>query len=585
MTTRLEQILDTVFRLEEHEGENKITSLSDAVKQHVKAGMIIHFGEAANAFACELVRQFQDTKPDFTIIVIMLGEHMAVPIHAGLVKKLITGVAADFYPGPGPNYIVQRALKAGTLKIENWSLVSLIQRFIAAALDVGFMPTKSIIGSGAADQNKDTFTVVEDPFGSGKKVGAVKALAPDISLFHGWAADRQGNTIIAPSRFSGQDAWGAKAAKKVVVSVEKIVSTDFIRKYSRLVAIPDFLVSAVCLAPMGAHPHAFLNCGIPELGAYGDDFEFMMQQKQASRDPNKYVAWMKEWILGCPTHEDYLNKLGAERIGFLKSKATQDGWKYEMASLLPDIPTSPEYNPVEMMIVVGARKITEKVLKNNYKVLLGGFGASSLVAWLAYYKLREKRYDIGLTTASGFYGHSPRPGDSLLVNPATLATCRMMGSAIDTSGVFASGAHSNKSMSVFGTAQVDKKGNLNSTLLQGVFITGAGGGGDSANANEVIAFTKHHKDRFVPKVPFITIPGEKVKTVISTLGVFEKLDGEELILTGYFPDIEHPSPVDYIKENCNWDLKIWPKVEKLLPPSLDELLLLRLLDPRRLCTV
>ncbi|GAH65733.1 unnamed protein product, partial [marine sediment metagenome] len=36
--------------------------------------------------------------------------------------------------------------------------------------------------------------------------------------------------------------------------------------------------------------------------------------------------------------------------------------------------------------------------------------------------------------------------------------------------------------------------------------------------------------------------------------------------------------------NCSWELKVWPKVEELPAPSLDELLRLRLLDPRALCT-
>ncbi len=101
---------------------------------------------------------------------------------------------------------------------------------MASAFGLGFMPARAIIGSGAADENKDTFRVVDDPFSSGKKLGAVKLLNPDVSLIHSWVSDRYGNTIVAPGRFSGQGAWGAKAAKNVVVSVERVVSTDFIKE-------------------------------------------------------------------------------------------------------------------------------------------------------------------------------------------------------------------------------------------------------------------------------------------------------------------------------------------------------------------
>lgn len=584
MSTKLKQTLDEIFPLDDNKDEDKVISLYDAIKHNVKPEMTIHLGEAANALCCEVIRQFWGTKPEFIIISSMFGDQMAALIHAGLVTKIIAGVCADFYPSPSPNYIVQRAYKDGVLKIENWSLLSLVQRFMAGALDLGFMPTKSIIGSGAANENKESFKVVNDPFDSAKQIGVVRSLTPDVSLIHGWASDRQGNTITGPTRFTGQGVWGAKAAKNVIVSVERIVSSDFIKKHSSLVDIPGFMVSAVCEITLGAHPHALLNCGIPELGAYGDDYDFLMLQKQASKDRHAFDKWVREWILDCPTHEDYLAKLGYEKIGFLKSKAMKDMWKYELSSLISKIQTSEDYTPVEMMIVVGARKVTEKILRNRYKVLIGGFGASSLVAWMSYYLCKEQGYDIGLISASGCFGHQPRPGDPLLVSTSSMTTCTMITDVVNASGIFASGAFSNQSICVYGTGQVDKYGNLNSTLSQGVFITGAGGGNDSANANEAVAFLKHHRDRLVPKVPFITIPGQRVKTVVSTLGVFEKLDGNELILTAYFPNPKDNSPIDFIKQNCAWNLKIWPKVEKIAPPSLDELLRLRLLDPKALCT-
>ena len=42
----------------------------------------------------------------------------------------------------------------------------------------------------------DAFKVIDDPFGSGKKIGIIKALNPDLSIIHGYAADRYGNTIL-----------------------------------------------------------------------------------------------------------------------------------------------------------------------------------------------------------------------------------------------------------------------------------------------------------------------------------------------------------------------------------------------------
>ncbi len=47
------------------------------------------------------------------------------------------------------------------------------------------MPTKSLLGSTMSEQNRDSFIEMTDPFGSGKKLGLVKALNPNIALIHG----------------------------------------------------------------------------------------------------------------------------------------------------------------------------------------------------------------------------------------------------------------------------------------------------------------------------------------------------------------------------------------------------------------
>ena len=59
-----------------------------------------------------------------------------------------------------------------------------------------FIPTRSLIGSSMAEENKDSFTVIDSPFGTRRKDRPYKALRPDITLVHGLAADRSGNTIL-----------------------------------------------------------------------------------------------------------------------------------------------------------------------------------------------------------------------------------------------------------------------------------------------------------------------------------------------------------------------------------------------------
>jgi len=119
-------------------------------------------------------------------------------------------------------------------------------------------PNKVDDGTTIAEDNKDAFKVIEDPFGSGKKIGIIKALNPDLSIIHGYAADRYGNTILCQAiRLSMIQAPG-RVKNPVVVTVEKLVLSEYIRKHSPLlVKIPGYRVSSVSVAPFGAQSQLF----------------------------------------------------------------------------------------------------------------------------------------------------------------------------------------------------------------------------------------------------------------------------------------------------------------------------------------
>jgi acyl CoA:acetate/3-ketoacid CoA transferase beta subunit len=85
------------------------------------------------------------------------------------------------------------------------------------------------------------------------------------------------------------------------------------------------------------------------------------------------------------------------------------------------------------------------------------------------------------------------------------------------------------------------------------------------------------------KVPYITVPGVGVKTLVSTLGIFEKLgDDEEFSLTACLPNSKFSTldkKIKNVKENCGWELTVAPKVEEISPPTAEELMTLRLIAP------
>jgi acyl CoA:acetate/3-ketoacid CoA transferase beta subunit len=162
----------------------------------------------------------------------------------------------------------------------------------------------------------------------------------------------------------------------------------------------------------------------------------------------------------------------------------------------------------------------------------------------------------------------------------------MLTETLDTLGVFTCGT-TNRCIGVLGGGQIDKFGNINSHWMSDdVYVTGSGGANDVATgAQETMVIMQQSRHRFLEQVPFITAPGDRVKTVVSTMGVFEKPDdGKEFILTKYFAGQSGASTEDVIKkikENCGWKLKVAREPEAVALPTPDELRLLRIFDPQK----
>ncbi len=150
-----------------------------------------------------------------------------------------------------------------------------------------------------------------------------------------------------------------------------------------------------------------------------------------------------------------------------------------------------------------------------------------------------------------------------------------------------------------GAAQIDKFGNVNTTVIGSldapkVRLPGSGGANDLiSSATKTIVVTLHEKRRFVEKVDFITSPGyltgrkarrdsgllfggvHKVVTDLGILG-FED-DDREMRLEAVHPGIS----VDNVIKNTGFELSISPKVGVTDQPTVEELKIVRSLDPER----
>jgi acyl CoA:acetate/3-ketoacid CoA transferase alpha subunit/acyl CoA:acetate/3-ketoacid CoA transferase beta subunit len=580
----LKAFLDSKFRLPVIEGEDKVCPLDGAIRTHVKRGMSIGFAGRGGALLNQLIREFWDRDPEFTIISNGITATVLSLLHGKLAKKIIASYIGDVYPTPGPNPVAQKAHLSGEVEFENWTMLTIPQRLLAGAMGWSVIPTKSIVGSSMEEENRESFTVIDDPFVPGERIGLMSALRPDIALVHGAAADRCGNTIITyPLGADVFAAWGAKHG--VIVSAEKIVSTEYIRRHSHLVRIPSYMVRAVCEVPYGAHPAGMPNCGLPEFEHYFEDYDFLTENREASRDDRKFSEWVKYWILDCRNYNEYLTKLGRDRLLYLRGKAHSESWKDETVAELPNLDFSKEPNPLEKTVVTAARVINDKFVAGGYKTILAGVGLPHLAGWLATYRLKEKGCDVDLMAEIGMFGHSPRASDPFIFSYHSMHTCKILNNNETMLGVFVGGS-SNQCLGILGAGQIDKYGNGNSTNIPGIaYLVGSGGANDIANGNrETVAVINADRQRLVEEVPYITFSGKNVKTLVTDVGIFEKIGDEQTFaLTTYIPSKPRQAEeevVGGIKEKVGWELKVSPNLKEARPVEKDEVTLLRLFDPK-----
>ena len=553
---------------------DKVRSLRDAVAEAVRPGDAVHLGMThtrGSAAVWEVMRQFHGTDPGFTLLGVQVSSGYSPLVHAGLARKIVTSWAGDSYYTPGPNPIYQRAWAEG-VEFEHWSILTFAQRLAAGARGLAWTTTASLGGSTMETDNADHVRRLEDG------TIAIAALVPDVSIFHAPAADAQGNVLVAPPLM--ENLSGALAARRgTIVTVDRIVDADTVRQHADLTRIPASAVRAVVEAPLGGHPGGLRPAGIPGVTAYGEDYEFWVDIRKAARDPAAMDAWIKEWVLGCETHERYVERLGADRVELLRRRAEPQSWQEELDAILPSIELDAPPNAIETAIVAAARAVKQRARDVGATAMLAGAGMANLAAWLAAYDLAAEGTQVDLVAEMGLVGYWPRPGEPILFNQRNFPTCTMLADIDTTLAVIIGGGRA-RSIGSLGAAQVDKFGNVNSTMIPGkTLLMGSGGANDVATcATESVVVVAQDPSRMLDRVPYITAPGDRVTRLVSTLGVYTKDQGE-FVLTGVY-DADTTAAAKECRERCGWELRVARDVEAIAPPTTEEIRTLRVMDPR-----
>jgi glutaconate CoA-transferase subunit B len=224
-----------------------------------------------------------------------------------------------------------------------------------------------------------------------------------------------------------------------------------------------------------------------------------------------------------------------------------------------------DYTTDEMMTVEAARRLSDGT------VCFVGIGLPSLAANLA--RLTHAPNCV-LVYESGTIGAKPTVpplsiGDGELAETADLTVpvpemfqYWLQGSRID--------------VGFLGAAQIDRRGNLNSTVIgeydnPTVRLPGAGGAQEIAtNVREVFVMLRQSTRTFVDRLDFVSSVGSRVNVVVTDLGILEPADGE-LVLTGLHPG----ATIEQARAATGWTLKVAAEVSETVPPREVELATLR----------
>ena len=205
----------------------------------------------------------------------------------------------------GVSKVMRHHVETGKARYEEWSHMAVGMRFRAGAMGVPFMPIRSMLGSDVRGQRPEA-REIDCPF-TGEKLLLVPALNPHVALIHVQRCDAYGNAQIDGLQFMDIDL--AMAADKVILTTERIVSNDQIRRAPDQTKIPFFAVDAVVETPFGCAPH---EC-------YGV-YEPMMRHMKyyvdlVNGDP---VAGMKEYldrfVYSPKSWVEFLDRIGVEEL-------------------------------------------------------------------------------------------------------------------------------------------------------------------------------------------------------------------------------------------------------------------------------
>ena len=295
---------------------SKVMTAGEAVERYFFDGATVgmggqSIGRNSMALAHEIIRQGVG---NLTLVGCNLALSMDLLVGAGLVKRTESGTGnLERY---GATLRWRRAIEAGELEVTDYSHLGMASRFLAGALGVPFMPSKSLLGTDILNKRRAgddrPFELLDNPWNPGEPVVLLPACRPDVSIIHVQKADEMGNIII--DGFTTQEPEMARASRSVIVSCERLIDSDEVRRDPDRTTIPYIFVDAVVEQPWGAYPTSTYRY-------YEHDDEHLRDyQRRARAGGDDYRDYLRRFVYDCKDFDQFLERAaGPARLEELRN--------------------------------------------------------------------------------------------------------------------------------------------------------------------------------------------------------------------------------------------------------------------------
>jgi glutaconate CoA-transferase subunit A len=260
--------------------------LDEAVAENLNDGDVVAFEGFTHliphAAAHEAIRQ---RFVDLTLVRMTPDVIYDQMIGMGMTKKLIFSYAGN--PGVGLLRRLRDAIENGwpnRPEIEEHSHAAMANAYEAGAAGLPCAVFRGYRGAGLKDVNPN-IRAMNCPF-TGEELAVVPAIRPDVTFIHAQKADRKGNVLI--EGIIGVQKEAALAAKRAVVTVEEVV--DALHVHPNATVLPSWTVSAIAVAPGGAHP-SYAH------GYYDRDNATYLEWDKIAADRDLFTKWMVTNVL------------------------------------------------------------------------------------------------------------------------------------------------------------------------------------------------------------------------------------------------------------------------------------------------